>query len=44
LTYYYNYRHPYARAGRGRRLLQLLCTVPATATGKDAWVLRFGEK
>jgi hypothetical protein len=30
--------------GKGRRLLQLLCTIPATATGKDAWVLRFSEK
>lgn len=30
--------------GGGRRLLQLLCTIPTTATGKDAWVLRFSEK
>jgi len=30
--------------GGGRRLLQLLCTIPTTATGKDAWVLRLSEK
>ena len=27
-----------------RRLLQLLCTIPATATGEHAWVLRLRER
>ncbi len=30
--------------GKGRHLLRLLCTIPATAINKGAWVLRFSEK
>jgi hypothetical protein len=30
--------------GSGRRLMQLLCTIPTSATGRSAWVLRFSAK